>query len=85
MNSLEPYGQHTWHYVFHNEAKTEVTFKNHHVFCDEVVEELATYLMAVGFFQSNIIEAFQNYVDEHKQAFINSAKRLDETMVGEGE
>lgn len=85
MTSLEPYGQHTWHYIYNNEAKTEVTFKNHHVFCDEVVEELANYLMAVGFFQSNIIQAFESYVDEHKQAFINSAKRLDTAVVGEGE
>jgi len=95
MTSLEPYGQHTWHYIYNNEAKTEVTFKNHHVFCDEVVEELANYLMAVGFFQSNIIQAFESYVDEHKQAFINSAKRLNgesvdkydiqSTLVGEGE
>jgi len=51
--------------------------------------------MAVGFFQSNIIQAFESYVDEHKQAFINSAKRLNgesvdkydiqSTLVGEGE
>lgn len=77
MTSLHEYGQHTWHYTFDNEAKTEVIFKNHHVFCDEVVEELANYLMAVGFFQSNIIQAFEGYVDQHKQALINSAKRLD--------
>jgi hypothetical protein len=95
MTTLREYGQHTWHYSFNNEAKTEVTFKNHCVFCDEVVEELALYLMATGFFQSNIIEAFEKYVDEHKPAFINSAKRLDgeevdkydifSSMVGEGE
>lgn len=83
MTSLELYGQHTWHYVHNNQAKTEVTFKNHHVFCDEVVEEMANYLMAIGFFQSNIIQAFESYVDEHKQAFIDGAKRLDH-MVGEG-
>ena len=77
MKSLREYGQHTWHYSFNNDAKTEVTFKNHCVFCDEVVEELALYLMATGFFQSNIIEAFEKYVDEHKQALINSTKRLD--------
>lgn len=85
MTSLNEYGQHTWHYVYNNEAKTEVTFRNHLVFCDEVVEELACYLMATGFFQSNIIEAFERYVEEHKRAFINSAKRLEETMVGEGQ
>lgn len=77
MKSLREYGQHTWSYSFNNEAKTEVTFKNHCVFCDEVVEELALYLMATGFCQGNIIEAFEKYVDEHKQALIDSAKRLD--------
>lgn len=82
MTSLYEYGQHTWQYSYNNEAKTEVVFKNHHVFCDEVVEEMANYLMATGFFQSNIIQAFESYVVEHKQAFINSAKRLDD-MVGE--
>ena len=84
MTSPEPYGQHTWHYAYNNEAKTEITFRNHHVFCTEVVEEMATYLMGVGYFQSNIIEAFELYVDEHKQAIINGAKRL-EGMVGESQ
>lgn len=84
MISLREYGQHTWQYIYNNEAKTEVTFRNHHVFCDQVVEEMANYLMATGFYQSNIIEAFETYVVEHKQAFINGAKRLD-NMVGESQ
>lgn len=85
MTSLREYGQHTWHYSFNNEAKTEVTFKNHCVFCDEIVEELALYLMATGFFQSSILEAFERYVEEHKRAYVSGAKRLEQTMVGEGE
>jgi len=85
MTSLNEYGQHTWHYTYNNEAKTEVIFKTQLVFCDEVVEELACYLMATGFFQSSIIEAFERYVEEHKRAYVSGAKRLEQTMVGEGE
>jgi len=95
MTSLNEFGQHTWHYVFNNEAKTEVTFNNHCVFCDEVVREFACYLMATGLCQTSIIQSFEDYVDEYKQSLIKAVKRLDDkeddrynvfsTMVGEGE
>jgi hypothetical protein len=77
MTSLHEYGQHTWHYVYNSEAKAEVTFKNHCTYCNEVVEEFANYLMATGLFQTNVIEAFQGYIDEHKPALISAVKRLN--------
>ena len=83
MTSLEDYGQHTWHYVFKNKAKTEIIFKSHQIFCFDVVEEMANYLAATGFLRSNIIDAFEAYADEYKKALICGAKSLENSVVEE--
>jgi len=35
---------------------------------DDLIEDFAAYLMACGFYQSSIINGFQAYIDEHKDA-----------------
>ena len=42
----------------------------------EIVEDFASYLMGCGFFQGNIIEAFEDYVIEHKEALIAGTERF---------
>ena len=42
----------------------------------ELVENFAFYLMGCGFFQSNIIEAFDSYIQVHGKTLIASAERL---------
>lgn len=73
----DPILQHEWRYAHGDNAHATIVFKNSFEFCGDVVEEFASYLAAVGFFQGNIIEAFESYVDEHKVALIRGAKRLD--------
>jgi hypothetical protein len=63
----------------------EVSFTSYKESATELAEDFASYLMGCGFFQSTIIEAFDDYISEHRQALIDSGERLAKTMVGEGE
>ena len=52
--------------------------------CSEVIEDFARYLLGAGFLHCNIIEGFQEYIDEYAPALIDAGDRLN-TMVGKGE
>lgn len=80
----DPILQHEWRYSHGDSGHASIVFKNSFEFCNDVVEEFASYMLASGFFQSSIIQAFECYVDEHKSALINGAKRLESDVVAEG-
>ena len=61
----------------------EVIFTSYKEAAPELVEDFACYLMGCGFFQSTILEAFDDYISEHRQALIDGGKRIEEAMVGE--
>lgn len=61
----------------------EVSFISYKETTSEIVEDFACYLMGCGFFQSTILEAFDDYISEHRQALIDAGKRIEQTMVGE--
>jgi len=71
--------KHTWKHVvidrYGNLSFQIETISNKETTGD-VVEDFACYLMGCGFFQSNIIEAFEDYVIEHKEALITGTDRF---------
>lgn len=58
-------GEHFWQHCHNDDAKTRVTFTNEEVYCPDVVDAFGRYLMAVGFTQRTVIEAFVHYVEEY--------------------
>jgi len=71
--------KHTWkHAVFdrHGDLSFQIETISSKETTDELVEDFACYLMGCGFFQGNIIEAFEDYVIEHKEALITGAGRF---------
>lgn len=79
---------HKWTHAFPDRfgnPSYEVSFTSYKDAAPELVEDFACYLMACGFFQSTILEAFDDYISEHRQALIDSGKRIEQTMVGESE
>jgi len=76
---------HEWRYAHGENAHATIVFRNSFECCDEVVEEFANYLAAVGFFQSNIIEAFESYVNENKIALLYGAKRFENEFAGKSQ
>lgn len=79
---------HKWSHTFldrFGKPSYELSFTSYKETTSEIVEDFACYLMGCGFFQSTIIEAFDDYISEHRQALINSGERLAQAMVGESE
>jgi len=54
----------------------EVEVVSYRAVAEEIVEDFASYLLGCGFFESNIIEAFEGYVEEHKEALITGSERF---------
>ena len=79
---------HRWSHTFLDRFGTpssELNFASYKETTSELVEDFACYLMGCGFFQSSIVEAFDDYISDHRQALVDSGNRLGQTMVGEGE
>lgn len=82
LSEMDPEaGVHLWRYSHNNETMSEVQFKHRKMYCDEVVEEMANYLLAIGFLPGSIIEAFEGYVWENRPLF-GKTKSEDELVGG---
>lgn len=81
----EPFCVHEWKCEHTGERPCTVHFKHSIEGCHEIVEEFASYLAGCGFYQNNIIEAFEDYVVANKKAIVNGALRLQKSMVEESE
>lgn len=71
--------KHSWkHAIFdrYGDPSFEIEVVSYKQTSDEIVEDFASYLMGCGFFQSNIIESFEDYIKEHKEPLITGANRL---------
>lgn len=87
MDHLGPQ-PHKWTHTFLDRfgaPSYEVSFTSYKEATPELVEDFACYLMGCGFFQSSIIEAFYDYISEHRQALVDGGKRIEAAMVGESE
>jgi hypothetical protein len=76
--------RHTWRCVSNDSGDTVIEMSTSLVRCSDVIEEFSRYLLGVGFFHANIVEGFQDYVNEYAPALISGSERI-ETMVGESE
>jgi len=71
--------KHTWKHVVidrYGDLSFQIETISNKETTNDVVEDFACYLMGCGFFQSNIIEAFEDYVTEHKEALITGVDRF---------
>jgi len=77
-SSLSPW-KHSWkHAIFdrYGGPLFEIEVVSYRSVAEEIVEDFASYLLGCGFFESNIIEAFEGYVEEHKEALITGSERF---------
>ena len=71
--------KHTWKHVVidrYGDPSFDIEVTSYKATTNDVVEDFACYLMGCGFFQSNIIEAFEDYVTEQKEALITGVDRF---------
>ena len=75
--------RHVWRCEFNDNGRSTLELATSSIICNDIVEEFARYMLGAGFLHCNIVEAFQDYVDEYSPALISGSERI-ETMVGEG-
>lgn len=76
--------RHVFRCDFHDSGESVLVFSTSSTSCNDIVDQFARYMLGAGFLHCNIVEAFQDYVDEYSPALITGSERI-ETMVGKSE